>query len=71
MAAFSNYHLSLPGALCRRASASPARGVIGRISIHFAAAARVTAAVGELGLFLWMSLALALSLLVMAGFFVS
>ena len=71
MAVFSNYHLSLPGALCRRASASPARGVIGRISIHFAAASRVAAAVGELGLFLWMSLALALSLLVMAGFFVS
>ena len=70
MAVFSNFHFSLLGALCRRASASPARGVIDRISIYFAAPARVAAAVGERGLFLWMSLTLAFSLLVMAGIFV-
>jgi hypothetical protein len=70
MAVFSNFLFSLPGALCRRASASPARGVIGRISIYFAAPARLAPAVGELGLFLWMSLTLAFSLLVMAGIFV-
>jgi hypothetical protein len=62
MAVFSNFHLFLPGALSRRG--------LDRISNFSAAAARVAAAVGELGLFLWMSLALAFSLLVTAGFFV-
>jgi hypothetical protein len=62
MAAFSNCHLFLPGAVSRRG--------IDRISIYFAAATRVAVAIGELGLFLWMALALAFSLLVIAGFFV-
>jgi hypothetical protein len=61
MAAFSNFHVVLPGALSRRG--------IDRISNYFTAAARVAVAVGELGLFLWMALALVFSLVVMAGFF--
>ena len=62
MAVFSVFQLFPPGAVSRRG--------IGRLSNLSAAAARLAAAAGELGLFLWMSCALAFSLVVMAGFFV-
>ena len=69
MAAFSNFHLSVAGALVPRASVYPARRAIERPSIRFAAAAvRVAAAAGEIGMFLWLALAIAFGLLVMAGF---
>jgi hypothetical protein len=70
MAAFSNLHLFLPGALSRRASVLLSRRGTGRRSNHFAAAVRLAVAAGEIGLFVWMVLALAFWLLVMAGFFV-
>ena len=57
MAAFSNFHLSVAGALVPRASVFPARRAIERASIRFAAAAvraaavaaRAAPAVGEIG----------------------
>jgi hypothetical protein len=70
MAAFSNFHFFLSSALSRHASVLPTRRGFDRIANYFAAAARVAAAAGEIGLLLWMVLALAFSLLVMAGFFV-
>jgi hypothetical protein len=70
MAAFSNFHLSVAGALATRASVFPARRAIERPSIRVAAAAvRAAAAAGEIGMFLWLALAIAFGLLVMAGFF--
>jgi len=42
-----------------------------RLRVRGVEGLRVAAAVGEFGLFLWMSLALAFSLWVTAGFFVS
>ena len=62
MAVFSISQLFLPDVLFRRG--------IGRMADYFAAATRVTVALSELGLFLWMALAIAFSLLVIAGFFV-
>jgi hypothetical protein len=72
MAAFSNFHLSVAGALAPRASMFPARRASQGLAIRFAAAAvRAAAATGEIGMFLWLVLAIAFGLLVMAGFFVT
>ena len=79
MAAFSNFHLSVADALVPRASVFPARRAIERASIRFAAAAvqaaavaaRAAPAAGEIGMFLWLALAIAFGLLVMAGFCVT
>jgi hypothetical protein len=71
MAAFSNFHLSVADALVRRASVFPARRAIERPSIRFAAAVQAAAAAVEIGMFLWLALAVALGLLVMAGFCVT
>jgi hypothetical protein len=72
MTAFSNFHLSVAGALAPRASVFPARRTSERLSIRFAAAAvRASAAAGEIGMFLCLALAIAFALLVMAGFFVA
>ena len=71
MAAFFNRHAFVPIAASERAPVfTGRRGIERRTSRCAAAAARVAAAAGEIGLFLWMSLALALSVVVMAGFFV-
>ncbi|HWW30591.1 MAG TPA: hypothetical protein VNY80_11280 [Steroidobacteraceae bacterium] len=78
MAAFSNFHLSVADALVRRASVFPARPAIERASIRFAAAVQAAAAAVqaapaavEIGMFLWLALAIAFGLLVMAGFCVT
>jgi hypothetical protein len=71
VAAFSNIHLSLAGAIAPRASVFPVRRASERLSIRFAAAAaRAAGAVGEIGMFVWLILAIAFGLLVMASFFV-
>jgi hypothetical protein len=71
VAAFSNFHLSPAGALAPRASVFPVRRASERLAIRFAAAAvRAAAAAGEIGMLLWLVLAIAFWLLVMAGFFV-
>ena len=60
-----------PGAASRRASVHTARLVNRRRSIHLAVAtARAAGTAFEILFFLWMLLALAFSLLVVAGFFV-
>jgi hypothetical protein len=69
MTVFSNFHLFVTGVFSPRASVLPARRGTERRSNHFAAAVRVAAAAGEIGLFLWMALAVAVWLLMMAGFF--
>ena len=71
MTAFSNFHLSLAGALAPPASVFAVRRASARLSIRFAAAAaRAAGAAGEIGMFVWLLLAIAFGLLVMAGFFV-
>jgi len=70
MAALSSFHALVSRVASQRALvfAITPRGVRRR-STHLAAtAARVAAVAGEIVLFLWMALALAFSLLVMAGF---
>jgi hypothetical protein len=69
MTVFSNFNLFVTGAFSPRSSVLPDRCGTGRRSNHFAAAARVAAAAGEIGLFLWMAFAVAVWLLMMAGFF--
>jgi hypothetical protein len=70
MAAFFSSHIVLHGVAPRRASVAAPR-VNQRRSIHPAAiAARAAAMAGEVLFALWTLLALAFSLLVMAGFFV-
>jgi hypothetical protein len=71
VAAFFSSHIVSPGVAPRRASVFAAPRVNQRQSIHPAAiAARVAIAAGEILFILWTLLALAFSLLVMAGFFV-
>jgi hypothetical protein len=71
MAAFFSFLASVPSTASQCASVFNTRRVIERQTSHCAAtAARVAAAMGEIGLFLWMAFALALSVVVMAGFFV-
>jgi hypothetical protein len=70
MAAFSSFHSFVPGAPSRRTSvASTPRVTQGRVTNFAETARQVIAAAGEIALFLWTVLALAFSLLVMAGFF--
>jgi hypothetical protein len=70
MAAFSSFHIFASGALSRRASVdSTPRVKQYRTSTLAEVAVRARAAAGEIVAFLWTVLALAFSLLVMAGFF--
>jgi hypothetical protein len=70
MAAFSSFHSFVPGAPSQRASGvSTPRVTQGRVTNFAETARQVIAAAGEIALFLWTVLALAFSLLVMAGFF--
>lgn len=71
MAVLFRFPASVPSTLSQRASVFHTRPGIERQTSHCAAtAARMAAAMGEIGLLLWMALALALSVVVMAGFFV-
>jgi hypothetical protein len=71
MAAFVSSNIVSPGVAPRRASVFAAPRVNRRRSIHPAAiAARVAVTAGEILFILWTLLALAFSLLIMAGFFV-
>ncbi len=70
MAAFSGFHGFVRGAPSQRASGVFAPRVTRDRATNFAEAARrVIVAAGEIALFLWMVLALAFSVLMMAGFF--
>jgi hypothetical protein len=69
MAAFIRAFILVPGAASRRASAlSTHRGIQRRTMHLYAMAARVAGGAGQAALFVWTVLALAFSLLVMAGF---
>ena len=69
MAAFSKINFFASGALVGRAATARTRFIARRSAAELAEfAARVGGAIGELVLFLWTSLVLAFSLLVMAGF---
>jgi hypothetical protein len=69
MAAFLTSHTFTPRVAPRRASVFATPRVSRRRSIRLAAAAaRAAAAAGEILFFLWTLLALAFSLLIMAGF---
>ncbi len=69
MTVFSNFRLFVMGAFSPRSAVLHDRRGTERRSNHFAAAVRIAAAAGEIGLFLWMALAVAVWLLMMAGFF--
>jgi hypothetical protein len=70
MAAFSSFHGFVPGAPLQRTSVVSTPRATQRRVTHFAETARqAIVAAGEIALFLWTVLALAFSLLVMAGFF--
>ena len=75
MVAFFSSRIFTPGAAPRRASVLTARRVHRRRSIHLAAAhlaaaaARVAGTAFEILFFVWTLLAVAFSLLVVAGFF--
>ena len=69
MAAFFTSHILTPRVASRRAPVFATQRANQLRTVHLAAtAARLAAAAGEIVFFLWTLLALAFSLLVMAGF---
>jgi hypothetical protein len=70
MAAFSSFQFNKPGALSQRASVASPPPILRRRATALAEmASRVRVVCGEILLLLWTILALAFSLLVVAGFF--